>query len=118
MSFLLFLLDDRRIRIPITDKWIRMRIREAQNTWILRIRIRNTTANAHKTLLSSRNTAANAYKTLWIMKDWVRLREKLTNWPKIYVTITALWFALIKKKIKFSSYIRKFRGIGCKVIYD
>ncbi len=26
--------------------------------------------------------------------------------------------ALIKNKIKFSSYIRKFRGIGCKVIYD
>ncbi len=26
--------------------------------------------------------------------------------------------ALIKKKRKFSSYIRKFRGIGCKVIYD
>jgi hypothetical protein len=26
--------------------------------------------------------------------------------------------ALIKKKIKFASYIRKFRGIGCKVIYD
>ncbi len=25
---------------------------------------------------------------------------------------------LLKKKIKFSSYIRKFRGIGCKVIYD
>jgi hypothetical protein len=25
---------------------------------------------------------------------------------------------LIKKKIKFSSYIRKFIGIGCKVIYD
>jgi hypothetical protein len=25
---------------------------------------------------------------------------------------------LIKKEIKFSSYIRKFRGIGCKVIYD
>jgi hypothetical protein len=24
---------------------------------------------------------------------------------------------LIKKKIKFSSYIRKLRGIGCKVIY-
>jgi hypothetical protein len=23
-----------------------------------------------------------------------------------------------KNKIKFSSYIRKFRGIGCKVIYD
>jgi hypothetical protein len=23
---------------------------------------------------------------------------------------------LLKKKIKFSSYIRKFRGIGCKVI--
>ncbi len=27
-------------------------------------------------------------------------------------------FLLIKNKIKFSSYIRKFRGIGCKVIYD
>ncbi len=26
--------------------------------------------------------------------------------------------ALIKKKIKFSSYKRNFRGIGCKVIYD
>jgi hypothetical protein len=26
--------------------------------------------------------------------------------------------ALIKKKMKFSSYIRKFRGIGCKAIYD
>ncbi len=26
--------------------------------------------------------------------------------------------ALIKKKIKFCSYIRKFRGIGCKVLYD
>ncbi len=25
--------------------------------------------------------------------------------------------SLIKKKIKFSSYIRKFRGIGCEVIY-
>jgi hypothetical protein len=23
-----------------------------------------------------------------------------------------------KKKIKFSSYIKKFRGIGCIVIYD
>jgi hypothetical protein len=30
MLFLLFLLDDRRIRIHIFDKWIRMRIREAQ----------------------------------------------------------------------------------------
>jgi hypothetical protein len=28
--FLLFLLDDRRIRIRISYKWIRMRIREAQ----------------------------------------------------------------------------------------
>jgi hypothetical protein len=26
--------------------------------------------------------------------------------------------ALIKKKIKFSSYVRKFRGIGVIVIYD
>ncbi len=26
--------------------------------------------------------------------------------------------ALIKKKIKLSSYIKKLRGIGCKVIYD
>jgi hypothetical protein len=26
--------------------------------------------------------------------------------------------ALIKKKINLSSSIRKFRGIGCKVIYD
>jgi hypothetical protein len=26
------------------------------------------------------------------------------------------WPTLIKKKRKFSSYIRKFRGIGCKVI--
>jgi hypothetical protein len=25
---------------------------------------------------------------------------------------------LIKNKTKFSSYNRKFRGIGCKVIYD
>jgi hypothetical protein len=25
---------------------------------------------------------------------------------------------LIKYKIKFSSYIRKFRGIGCKLMYD
>jgi hypothetical protein len=25
---------------------------------------------------------------------------------------------LIKKKRKFSSYKRKFRGIGCKVMYD
>jgi hypothetical protein len=25
-------------------------------------------------------------------------------------------YTLIKKKTKFSSYIRKFRGIGCKVI--
>ncbi len=24
---------------------------------------------------------------------------------------------LIKNKIKFSSYIRKFRGMGCKVVY-
>jgi hypothetical protein len=31
--------------------------------------------------------------------------------PRYYST-------LIKKKRKFSSYIRKFRGIGCKVIYD
>ncbi len=27
-------------------------------------------------------------------------------------------YTLIKKKIKFSSYIRKFRWIECKVIYD
>jgi hypothetical protein len=51
MFFLLFLLDDRRIRIRsrirISDKWIRLRIREAQkNTWILRIRIRNTALKA------------------------------------------------------------------------
>jgi hypothetical protein len=26
--------------------------------------------------------------------------------------------AQIKKKIEFYSYIRKFRGIGCRVIYD
>jgi hypothetical protein len=32
MFFLLFLLDDRRIRISISDQWIRMWIREAQNT--------------------------------------------------------------------------------------
>jgi hypothetical protein len=25
---------------------------------------------------------------------------------------------LIKKRIKLPSYIRKFRGIGCKVVYD
>jgi hypothetical protein len=30
MFFLLFLLDDRKIRISIFDQWIRMRIREAQ----------------------------------------------------------------------------------------
>ncbi len=30
MFFLLFLLDDRGIRIRISDYWIRMRIREAQ----------------------------------------------------------------------------------------
>jgi hypothetical protein len=30
MLFLLFLLDDGRIRIPISAQWIRMRIREAQ----------------------------------------------------------------------------------------
>jgi hypothetical protein len=35
MFFLPFLLDDRRIRIRISDSWIRMRIR-------MRIRIRNT----------------------------------------------------------------------------
>jgi hypothetical protein len=28
------------------------------------------------------------------------------------------YYTLIKNKIKFSLYIRKFRGIGCKVIYD
>jgi hypothetical protein len=28
------------------------------------------------------------------------------------------WSALIKKKTKFSSYIRNSEGIGCKVIYD
>jgi hypothetical protein len=32
MFFLLFLLDDRRIRINIFDYWIRMRIRESQKT--------------------------------------------------------------------------------------
>jgi hypothetical protein len=32
MFFLLFLLDDRRIRIRISDQWIR--IRDAQNIWI------------------------------------------------------------------------------------
>jgi hypothetical protein len=30
MFFLLFLLDDRRIRICISEKWIQMRIREAR----------------------------------------------------------------------------------------
>ncbi len=35
---------------------------------------------------------------------------------KIFVSTGRV--SLIKKKIKFSSYIRKFRGIGCKVIYD
>ncbi len=38
MFFLLFLVDDRRIRISISDLWIW--IREAQNLRILRIRIR------------------------------------------------------------------------------
>jgi hypothetical protein len=44
MFFLLFLLDDRRIRIRVLifDQGIQIRIREAQNMWILRIRIRNT----------------------------------------------------------------------------
>jgi hypothetical protein len=31
---------------------------------------------------------------------------------------TGKYCTLIKKKRKFSSYIRKFRGIGCKVIHD
>jgi hypothetical protein len=30
---------------------------------------------------------------------------------------TCIYPTLIKKKGKFSSYIRKFRGIGCKVVY-
>jgi hypothetical protein len=29
-----------------------------------------------------------------------------------------MYNTLIKNKIKFSLYIRKFRGIGCNVIYD
>ncbi len=37
---------------------------------------------------------------------------------KLWLGPTVRQRALIKKKIKFSSYIRKFRGIGCKVIYD
>jgi hypothetical protein len=51
MFLLLFLLDDRRIRvrtrIRISDKWIRMRIRGGPKTylWIPRIQIRNTDAN-------------------------------------------------------------------------
>ncbi len=32
--------------------------------------------------------------------------------------VSGVPITLIKNKIKFSSYIRKFRGIGCKVIYD
>jgi hypothetical protein len=37
---------------------------------------------------------------------------------RVYVGFfPALLFAMIKKKNN-SSYIRKFRGIGCKVIYD
>jgi hypothetical protein len=54
MFFLLFLLDDRkiRIRIRISDQWIRMRIREAQNIWILWIRIRiSNTGFQFRTLL-------------------------------------------------------------------
>jgi hypothetical protein len=47
MYFLLFLLDDRRIRIRISDKLIR--IREAKTYWILRIRIRNTAQNYYRT---------------------------------------------------------------------
>ncbi len=31
---------------------------------------------------------------------------------------TAILYTLIKKKRKFSSYIRKFRMEHCKVIYD
>jgi hypothetical protein len=42
MFFLLFLLDDRRIRIRISDKWIRIRIQEANNIWI---RIQNNASN-------------------------------------------------------------------------
>jgi hypothetical protein len=40
MFFLLFLLDDRMFRI-----------RDAQNIWILRIRIRNTASNGELTVL-------------------------------------------------------------------
>jgi hypothetical protein len=36
------------------------------------------------------------------------------DWKKLHFKEDTL----IKNKIKFSSYIMKFRGIGCKVIYD
>ncbi len=35
--------------------------------------------------------------------------------PFMYILLAS---KLIKKKIKFSSYTRKLKGIGCKVIYD
>jgi len=50
MIFLLFLLDDRRIRIHISDYWIRT---EAQKHMDPRIRIRNTDKKALKTTFKS-----------------------------------------------------------------
>jgi hypothetical protein len=55
--FLLFLHDDRRIRIHTSDLWIRIRIQEDQKhmDWI-RIRIRNTSSNRYQKLVPQWDT--------------------------------------------------------------
>ncbi len=44
--------------------------------------------------------------------------KKLKNLGSFDAQSDSFYNALIKKKITFSSYLRKFRGIGCTVIYD
>ncbi len=78
------------------------------------------------------------YKATWATSQLLLLNcEKLSNPTQLTVSLSHLassymhrrygkaltastltGITLIRKKIKLSSYIRKFRGIGCKVIYD
>ncbi len=49
--------------------------------------------------------------------SWIR-HTKTEPYRLVCLAITSSRTTLIKNKIKLSSFIRKFRGIGCKVIYD
>ncbi len=98
--FLLFLLDDRRIRTRISDKWIRMRIREAPKNmdptdpgsdpqhWckpVLRIRIHMfldlldpdpLVSGMDPALSLSKNSKKTLiYTVLWLIFDFLRLKN-------------------------------------------